>query len=141
MPRWRPPTKWYLLNLVISMIGMPALVIGFGAEIRIRLGVDVFSAIDREGFAALLFSGFVLYAFRIIFWNHVPERWQNLTRNLVILTLCAELMLAAVAVLLVATQGNISAPSGGTFIAIWFTGCGVLCQISTALWLLRYRRE
>lgn len=143
VPRWRPPTRGYMLNLVMACAGITFLVIALGSEIRLRAGLDVAGASDHEGVLALLFSGFIIYAFRLIFWSRIPPLFQNLMRGLLSLILCAELVLAVVVIYLVAMQGHARPPGGpgDTFAIVSFTAMGVLCQISTVVWLLRYRRE
>lgn len=139
----RRPSPWYLFHLAIAMAGIAFLVFGFGGELRIRAGLDAFQALNHEGLAAFVFALSLGYLFRLIFWRRIPSPYQALVRNLLSLILCAEIALAVVTIFLLTTQGNVQ-PVGGessSIVVVVFTSLGTLCQISTVIWLLRYRRE
>lgn len=143
LANWRRPSTWHLFHLAMAIVGITALSIGLGGELRIRAGLNGTDALNHEGVAALVFALSLGYAFRLIFWGKVPPHDQALARNLLSLILCAEIVLAVVALYLRATQGDVQPADGaaGMVVATVFTVAGVLCQISTVIWLLRYRRE
>lgn len=80
---------------------------------------------------------------RLIFWGRVAPRYQDKVRTALIAFLATGLPLAGVTLLLAATQGDIQSTdtSRDTIFIACFTAFGVLCQISTVIWLLRYRQE
>lgn len=139
----RRPSPQYLFHLAIAIIGIAALSVALGGELRIRSGLDATDALNHEGAVAFALALSLGYVSRLIFWDRVQPRYQALTRNVLSLILCVELALAIVTIFFVTTSGSIK-PVGGessTGTVMWFTIPGVLCQISTVIWLLRYRRE
>lgn len=83
------------------------------------------------------------YTIRLIFWGRVPPRYQDMVRTALTIFIACGLPLAAITIFFVATQVDIrsSDAKGDTLLILWSTVIGVLCQISTIIWLLRYRKE
>lgn len=84
-----------------------------------------------------------LYTLRLIFWGRVPSHYQNLVRTILSVFIAAGLPLALVTILLAVTSGKAQSDdqTGSTIMIAIFTIIGVLCQVSTVIWLLRYRKE
>lgn len=139
----RRPSAWYLFHLAIAALGITWLTMALGGELRIRAGLDAFGTLRQEGPVAFIFSLSIGYMFRLIFWDKAPDRYRGPIRNCLGLIFFVEPILAIVAVLARFTQGNVQVVGGdsGTAVVTIFTVFGVLCQISTVIWLLRYRRE
>lgn len=140
---WRKPSRGYIVSLGVALVGLTTLVMGLGGELRYRAGLDATDVIDHEGLWAFIFSLSWGYWFRLIFWGRVPPSYQNLVRTVLSAVLIAELPLAAAAAFMAVTQG---VPQSGDQVAETimigiFTAAGTLCQISTVIWLLRYRKE
>lgn len=139
----RRPSPWYLFHLAIAIAGIAFIAFSLGGELRIRSGLNAADALNHEGAVAFAFALSLGYVFRLIFWAKVPATYQALVRTLLSAILCAEVVFSAIAAFLLATQGDIR-PTGGdgaTIMVTIFTAIGVLCQISTIIWLVRYRRE
>lgn len=146
-PNWRPPSSWYVFHLNIMVLGMVFLTTGLGGEIRIRMGLAGSDALNHEGLWMLIFCGLMGYWFRLIFWGRVPQRYKNMVRAALSAFLATGLPLAAVTMFLAAAQGDIQLPDDPVYhrlapvLVTVFTIIGALCQISTVIWLLRYRKE
>lgn len=139
----RQASRWYQLHLAFAMVGMTAITIGLGGQIRLRLGLDGLGAYQREGFFMFLISASWAYGFRPIFWTSVPAYYQNLIRTILSLFMAAELLMAIVTVPLLLTQPNSNTEDEltGSILITVFAIAGIVCQISTVIWLLRYRKE
>lgn len=146
-PNWRRPSSWYVFHLNIMMLGMVFLSLGLGGEIRMRMGLASSDAINHEGTWMLIFCGLMGYWFRLIFWGRVSPRYQNMVRIVLTTLLATGLPLAVVTIFSVVTLGDSPFPEdpiymhSGPLIAAIFTTIGALCQISTVIWLMRYRTE
>lgn len=142
-PNWRPPSPKYLMHLAFAFVGITTLTTALGGEIRMRASADVTNALSHEGLWMFIFCGLCGYWFRLIFWGRVPPRYQDMVRTTLTVFVTTGPLLAAVAVFLVATQGNVQSSDtwADTFFIRCFTAYGALCQISSVIWLLRYRKE
>lgn len=132
-----------MFHLAIAAAGITWLTMVIGGELRIRAGLDPFEALNHEGAVAFVFSLSLGYVFRLIFWDRVSQRHQDFVRKFVSLIFCTEIILAAAGVFLRLTQANVQGThdKSGTIVMTVFLIFGLLCQISTVIWLLRYRRE
>jgi hypothetical protein len=143
MLHWRKPSRGYIISLGVALVGLATLGMGLGGEVRYRAGLDATDVIDHEGLWVFIFSLSWGYWFRLIFWDRVPLNYQNLVRTVLSALLIAELPLAIVAAFMAITQGKPLTDDqvAATIMIGMFTVIGVLCQISTVIWLLRYRKE
>lgn len=142
-PNWRRPSPKYLFHLAMAIVGMSSLGVALGAEMRYRAGLGTAAVMNHEGLWAFILSMSWGYTFRLIFWGRVPPRYQNLVRNLLSAFMAVELPLAAIAVFLFTTLNSVppSNHAADRILITVFTVFGTLCQISTVIWLLRYRKE
>ncbi|WP_186457559.1 hypothetical protein [Nitrospirillum amazonense] len=140
---WRKPSPGYYASLGFALVGIVFGATAVGGSLDIRAQEDAFNAINGVGLPALIFVWFLLYAFRLIFWGRIPRHYQNLTRTVLSLIMCGEVLLTAYALFLVSTQprGDIVGGESSSIIILWFTILATLCQIGTIIWLVRYRKE
>ncbi len=136
----RRPSPGYLFTLSLAMAGLAASAIGLGSALRLAAGKDPTDALQFEGtavFAAALLLGFV---YRLIFWNKVSPRAQNMVRVFLACVLEVGVLISILAI--VFTLKATSAGSGTRLILpIMFSATSAICQIASVTWLLRYRRE
>ena len=126
----------YLASYGFAVVGIPFLAIGLGATIDQRAGRDPREAVSGVGFVAFVFMFVMVFAVRLVFWNRVSADLQALVRAVLSLVLATELIAAVVALGMAPWQG-----AHGAGLATWFTVLGVICQIATLIWLVRYRPE
>lgn len=143
VPSWRRPSPGYYASLGFALVGIVFGATAVGGSLDIRAHADAFNAINGVGLPALIFVWFLLYAFRLIFWGKIPRHYQDMTRTIISLILCGEVLLTAYALFLVATQpeGDLGGGKSSSIIVTWFTILASLCQIGTIIWLVRYRKE
>ncbi|MEC4592377.1 hypothetical protein VPG91_15345 [Nitrospirillum amazonense] len=142
-PTWRKPSTGYYASLGFALPGIVFAATSIAGSLQIRAHADAFSIINPVGLPAMLFVWLLLYAFRLIFWGKVSPQKQELVRTLLTLVLCAEVLAGLVAVILLWTQPAgepVGGPGRATMVDC-FTVIAALCQISTVIWLLRYRKE
>ncbi len=132
-PNMRPVSVGYLVTLGFAMSGIVFVAIGLGGVFEARAGRDPMDAINLAGLPAFLFTWFLLYFFRLIFWRKVPERRQAQARAFLTTVLVVEVFSAMLAILLLFPN------AGGVEVAL--AALGAIFQIATVTWLVRYRHE
>ncbi|TWB21734.1 MULTISPECIES: hypothetical protein [Nitrospirillum] len=137
-PAWRRPSPGYLFHLALAVVGITFLAIGLDGSLKLRAQLDPVEALDGAGLVGFLFSWALVFGFRLIFWGRVPSQTQGLVRLLLSAIFAVEVVATIVALGLLFTQpGGV----GGSVLVTVFTLAAALCQISTIIWLLRYRKE
>ena len=129
----RRPSAGYLLSLTVACTAIPSTAIALGAGWNAHHGVDPANAIGGVGAAALVLGYGLLFAMRLIFWPKASQAVQSLVRTIVSVVLAGSLLATAFALW--------SLTRNGGFLVVWFTVLAALCQIGTAVWLIRYRSE
>ncbi|MDE1150609.1 MAG: hypothetical protein PW843_29010 [Azospirillaceae bacterium] len=133
-PAWRRPSPGYLFHFALAAVGITFLAIGLDGSLKLRAGADPMDAMDGAGLVAFLFSWLLVFGFRLIFWGKVPAPGQHLVRTVLIGIFAVEIVCAVAALALLFT-------GPGSVLVTVFTLAGVLCQISTIVWLIRHRQE
>ncbi|WP_145733434.1 hypothetical protein [Nitrospirillum pindoramense] len=131
----KKPTSWYIFNFAVAALGLPILVNSFMGNLNIHPNDDAVT------FFAFMLMIILLYSPRLIFWEKVPARFQEVVRNAIISIFIMEIIATIAVLSLFFANLQVSAGGGERFVAVYDTSLAALCQISTIIWLLRYRKE
>ena len=111
-----------------------------------RVGVAGGYAYSHEGRWMFILCMSWFFIARLIFWGRISPAYQVMVRNLLSAFVAVELPMALITMFLVVTQSPMQLPDDPAYhvapvLVTVFTILGALCQISTVIWLLRYRKE
>lgn len=132
----RIPTTGYSLSLIVALVGFTFTVVSLFSILYARNGRDPLDAYGLPGEIAFACSFGLLFLTRLIFSDKRSPDLQGVVRTIVSIVLMIEVAAALVAAALMFTGANAVSSFLYYFIVI-----ALLCQISSVLWLVRYRAE
>jgi hypothetical protein len=132
------PSPGYLYSLSIAAVGLPFTAIALSGALRGRAGGDPMRAMDFDGVIFFLLAFCVGFSIRLLFWPRARTGLRTLVRLLVTSIFTLEILASLLAVLL---AWQLPSTTRNIFLPHTFSVLGILCQLATTVWLVRYRSE
>ncbi len=131
----------YGISIGFALAGWVFVAIALGAVLEARLANNPITAINVFGLLGFALMMALSYAMRLIFWERIELRKQELVRKIIIGFAIVEVGLSGLAVALVMAGFGSSPMEPSALTATWTCVVATLFQIATVTWLVRYRHE
>lgn len=130
----RAASSGYLISLALGCVGIAL----FGITLDEFLQPQSADVGGAGGISSEILAFGILYSIRLIFWSKIPFIMQNLVRTCVTMTMILSVVANFSLLGLTLFGPTQRSESIGP---LYFTIIGALSQISTIIWLVKYRHE